>query len=330
MLKLFTKADTMLDVGMRWGGAFVLAWGTLSWVASNLTWLGNLNWAESVFVGLGAAVLLSVAVSIALVAVRYFRPLPTIATEEGDEHQITALGYRLGYEWDEMQDNISKLKIAKEASEREVKGVIQQCEIIASKIDHVSSLEARLTEQIETLNNATRSYMEGAAAGFADRLKEHRSWIAENESRIQTLQWSLTAIWHRERMLELSEEADQISQPMIASLIQGNVLDLDEWHNWRVQMQRWQSTISSWSTFAQFYLGSDPMLEIKRIDAEKFDEEVGVRHHQIPDPEGLRVFKTFCIYYNNWMNLRAVIHNLVRRQAFEGQLTYKGSSDDQG
>lgn len=75
MFKLLGKADTWLDVALRWGGAFSIAWAFLSWLAKRMTWLGTLNWADAVALGLGGAMLLSVIVSFALVAIRYFRPL---------------------------------------------------------------------------------------------------------------------------------------------------------------------------------------------------------------------------------------------------------------
>lgn len=74
MFKFFTRADTLLDVAWRWGTLFTALWAGLTWLASKVKILGELNWAESVFVGLGAATVLSVALSIVLIAVRYFRP----------------------------------------------------------------------------------------------------------------------------------------------------------------------------------------------------------------------------------------------------------------
>lgn len=201
------------------------------------------------------------------------------------------------------------------------------------------ALEAReqLEERVAEVHRLSRDYAKGATDGINDRIAfeamnrtdaiqgltarvdEHREWIKKVETSVENHGWSFLAIWHRERMLALEAEADGISQSMISALLHGVELDLEGWHAWREKMRLWESKVSKWSDFGQFYLGSDPMITVKRIDAEEYDEEVGVRHNQIPDPEGLRVYKTFYIYYRNWMNLRATVDHAVRKQAFEGQ-----------
>lgn len=84
MFKFLTKADSWLDVAWRWGTAFAAVWAGLSWLAKKMTALGNLNWAESIFIGLGAAVILSFALSFGLIAFRYFRPLAPVSPSSVD------------------------------------------------------------------------------------------------------------------------------------------------------------------------------------------------------------------------------------------------------
>ncbi len=59
-----------------WATALGVVWGGMSYLASYITALSGLGWAAYVFIGLGAACVLSLVMSAALVAWRYFNPLP--------------------------------------------------------------------------------------------------------------------------------------------------------------------------------------------------------------------------------------------------------------
>lgn len=75
MTKVLGKADAWLDVAIRWGTLFAVAWGVLTWLAKQMAWLRPLNWADATAIGLSAAMALSIVTSVALIAVRIFRPL---------------------------------------------------------------------------------------------------------------------------------------------------------------------------------------------------------------------------------------------------------------
>ncbi len=73
----FTALDRNINRIAAWGTFVGLVWVAMSWVASNIAPLAGYGWGAFVFVGLGAASVLSLVMSMALIAWRYFNPLPT-------------------------------------------------------------------------------------------------------------------------------------------------------------------------------------------------------------------------------------------------------------
>ena len=94
-VSLWPKANAGAGNVANWIGVYTGVSAILSWIAKKVTWLGDPNWAEAIFVGLGVAGVLSLVLSVTLIAIRYFRPLrelspeaPLDAIPNGDEAQI--------------------------------------------------------------------------------------------------------------------------------------------------------------------------------------------------------------------------------------------------
>ncbi len=75
MLKQFSRADKITDVAVRWWGAWILLSGAYTWLASRMTFLGTLNWAELAGVGIAAALMTLLAITASLALFRVFRPI---------------------------------------------------------------------------------------------------------------------------------------------------------------------------------------------------------------------------------------------------------------
>lgn len=189
-------------------------------------------------------------------------------------------------------------------------------------------LEAKLNDRMEKV---VVQLAEEAAARVGDkqslsaRLDEHRDMLQEQERnfKFHTManSFALLAIWHRERLLSLADIAQKRAAKLIDALANGKTLNEEEWEHWQKTMLSWQGDLVQWSAFAVFYLGREPMDDIRSISADDYEGDWTVTHDQFPDPEGLRIYKTFRIYLRNWRTLREVIHDAVRRQAFEGKQT---------
>jgi hypothetical protein len=70
----FPIIDRNVDRFGYWAAAILLLWSTMTTVVSWLPSTANL--AVAIFIGLGATCAISLTISVALVAIRYFRPLP--------------------------------------------------------------------------------------------------------------------------------------------------------------------------------------------------------------------------------------------------------------
>lgn len=196
------------------------------------------------------------------------------------------------------------------------------------KLSNTSSAElASLRTEVAGLLNVKKAIVDdyqrilGIEARLDDRISRAESEIAGHEAALDAYKLSLLAIYHRERLLSLSSKASERAKQLADRLSDGNVLEEGAWNDWRSNMAAWEHDLLEWSRYAVVYLDREPMNEIKKIESSDFEGSWSVSHAQFPDPEGIRHFKTFCIYRRNWENLRKVVHDRVRRQAFEGQQT---------
>jgi hypothetical protein len=275
MFKLLGRADSWLDVLLRWGTAFAAAWAGFSWLATQMRAFGNIGWAEAIALGLGGAMLLSLVVSLALIAVRYFRPIQ-IASKDPI--------YSDPLEDDNIQTSIGK---------------------IADSLHALGSDVSEVTSRVEDFSNI---------------LVDLQNSVDLQDSKIEGLKWSILAIYHRERMLELAQKIDVLGSEVGLKNNIDQRFDDVEFENWEIRFLEWRSIVSAWSRYASFYANHDVMNDIERLDEAGLREDWGVNSSQFPD-EGLVKYKTFRIYLRNWSYVRDAIHQKVRAQAFEGQQT---------
>ena len=179
-------------------------------------------------------------------------------------------------------------------------------------------LEKRLTSELDSFK--------GSVAGQHESLRMYlqvlEGKITDLKGTSQAQQGALLAIYHRERMLSVASEINTRAMELAVPLAEGKVMDAGEWEAWKSERLQWESSVAHWAQYAAIYAGRDPMADIKRINSEALDEDWAAKAHQFPsDPEGLRIYKTFRIFLRNWANISAVVHERVRRIAFEGAAT---------
>lgn len=91
----FPRIDREVDRIVYWAAFFVLVWSIMTWVASSLP--SGPNIAVAMFIGLGVSCLVSLTASAALVATRFFRPLPPAPAPATPSHELTETRQQIQY-----------------------------------------------------------------------------------------------------------------------------------------------------------------------------------------------------------------------------------------
>ncbi|MGB7373720.1 hypothetical protein [Pontixanthobacter sp.] len=162
MLKYFTKADSLLDVGQRWWPVLGVVWLALSWVFKQMTALGTINWPEAVIIGFFTTLLLMLVISIGLVAIRIFRPVKSGETDSKtvvkDDPNLKNELRSLHTRTTSSQDKIAAIlpildglpdKYASRAAHERLAEKIQELEVLTDCIRH---------KQEEALNQQTATH----------------------------------------------------------------------------------------------------------------------------------------------------------------------------
>src|SRR3984893_2826747 len=71
----FSKIDRAIERFVYWVGFFLLLWSAMSWIAAYIPNIAQFGWAAVVFTGLGIACVVSLVISVGLIAWRYFSPM---------------------------------------------------------------------------------------------------------------------------------------------------------------------------------------------------------------------------------------------------------------
>ncbi len=225
----------------------------------------------------------------------------------------------------------------------EISTIAEDRKAIISDYQRMCGLEARLTEQVEAIEAAAKDYTKGRfdalnaelgkqaaeavglSKGLTESLDEQRSLIQEQQvafhANSEATRFAIMAIFHREILLSIASRIENVAEDLTERLSNGKELTDSAWDAWQVAYQLWIHEINQWGNWAVFYLGRDPMNDIQRLHPSDYDGDWAVKHHQFPDPEAIRVYKTFRIFLKNWQALSEVVHQRVRMQAFEGMQT---------
>ena len=215
----------------------------------------------------------------------------------------------------------SKIEKRLERIDATISEIADDRKALISDYQRMSGLEVRFTDALDALKKQIRADQEEEKANIyklGSSLEELRATLfVHHEAR----KFSLLAIYHRERLLAISKEIEDIADDLTKRLSDGVSLNDEEWKSWLANYQIWLADTNNWSRLAIFYLGHDPDEEIQRLQPQDFDENWNVSHKQFPNPEEIRRYKEFRIFLRNWRALAKVVHERVRQQAFEGKQT---------
>jgi hypothetical protein len=283
MFKLLGKADTWLDVAQRWGAGFVLAWAGLSWLAKHVSWLGDVNFADALALGLAGAMLLSLVISIALIAIRFFRPLAN--SQSG----------RPLFDYD---PNGPEERIA--AVEQAVSQLSSKMDGLAEALAAESAERFRLKDSVDTL---------------LTKLDELDGQIT---NRFTGLDYAISAIGHREILLKSGETIEELNgrldYPSGASLAETHA-----WSAWLRDLSGWDAAIMNWIVHASPYL-PDVGSIIERVEDSWYERDWPIRAEDFPSLKDLRKFQRWMGRRQNWEATRQTVMRLVTGVAFHGSL----------
>lgn len=245
-----------------------LVWGAMSWVASQVTPLAGLGWGTYVFVGLGAACILSLVLSAALVAWRYFNPLSaTPAETESETQQIrndlgthSQMLFQHGKATEDIHDKLKDMTTT-------------FVNLAKASADDLS----RTVDGINKKINATNERIEQNATSI--RLEYDRLWE------------KVFAIRTAHEMRRLKSEIVRLILLLDRPLKQPK--DERNWTNWGKRFHRFRSAMHQFESLASAYFPKEaPNLtfvnpSIYRIDDGDFAAD------QFPDHGTAHDFKTF-------------------------------------
>lgn len=212
----FLKTTRHLDRLLVWIGAFGLVWAGMIGLSTRLTRFGEIGVPEAVFIGLGAASVLALALSILLIGWRVFRPLP----------RVSATGVR-PIETDGGSDALRDLD-----------------ERFSSFIVTYGKHRDQKAEAEEADRLALRKAIGDLFQVLLDDL-EYRS---------QRVSSSLHALFVRETMQHLNEElvkaGDQLMSP------EGYKEKQIDWNKWETNEERWKQSLTRFTDLASPYSSS--------------------------------------------------------------------------
>ncbi|MEO7915978.1 MAG: hypothetical protein ABIR23_11455 [Novosphingobium sp.] len=315
MFKLLGKADTWLDVGMRWSGGFAVAWGGLSWLAKHVTWLGTLNWADAIALGLGGAMLLSAVISLALIAVRFFRPLPASpAPKQPRTEAVTTTSI------EEIHIKIKELEAIMSRQDANLAGAF---ETIAS-LQNDTEGNAKLAAQNEAGIEAAMAIIGEVQKLSLDAIKsadEAKNQLAlEATGRVmadERLRRSFSAMADKEWLErvegELSRRATDLSAPTESA---ADLSSPESWSDWANRYDEWDGLLHDYIAVAGRYVSNAN--DIRQVDDALYGNKWVVTDAQFPDSEGARRYKKFRILLSQWNACRRTVNLNVRKAANEG------------
>ena len=312
MLDYFSKADKGLDVALRWFGAFTLLSGLASGLAKSMSWLGNLNWADAIFVGIAIACLITIVLSLALIAVRLFRPL-----SKSSHFPAPELDYGPVTEWQDIRITVENLEIELKSAQENLREQVKETTVVSNRLDTVTKLTNKMSGQTSEYVELLRSQDETLRNEMRDL--HHRAEVANRElSKLsQRVGESFAALQQREFLSVFDRHIGVHSSTLYDRLRAGERYDERDWAEWEKVHCQWRSMLNRWLDNARFYFRdiSDVVL---RTDDEKYRGEWTVSDEQFPNAEAVRTFKQYRIQQSQWEEAKEAVESRIKQVAFVG------------
>jgi hypothetical protein len=253
-----------------WATAIGALWGVMTWVASYFTPLAPYGWGAFVFVGLGAACILSLVISAALASWRFFNPLDKDRSSDkpaakGDLSQMTG---RI----DAVETQVTKARADQTDVNRSLDGMIGRLD---DKIDKTAKeLETRATALVQSFRE------------LKDQVDHQYELTCRGQLRLAQ------ALRARDAEV-IIKEADTIVSNVGARLINAHPSVYADQRHWMPDYERWYQAMSRIDTvYAQWQPSHGPFLDIRRTDYEQFHKKAP--EHIRSDKTAMQ-YKTLCL-----------------------------------
>ncbi|MGI8610973.1 MAG: hypothetical protein ACR2KH_01660 [Sphingomicrobium sp.] len=325
MFNWLLKADKGADLFGRWFTFLTGLSFAYSWLVNNVRWFGQLNWAESILVGIGLALttLFSVAASLALI--RYFGPArmtdETTMTVTQATYDDSKLREEMAALIETSHSNIEILAaFARDAHEFSSK--LAAIEELTGKIrddyQRMNGLEIRFSDEMDKLKEVLQRDFETLRSNQA--VLQERVGKAETEQRDASNKalHSLHAIYLRERLIKLAADIRRDAADLSHKVTERQPHDAASWASWQSVHSHWESLISQWWMVARFYLASSGHVVVApdhMYSKIELDESTLV---PIGGAEAVRVYKKFRIIQDQWEAVQDELEDNVCSVAFRG------------
>lgn len=277
----------------------LLASGFFSWLGKKLKVFGELGWPEAIFIGVGVAALLAMALAVVLAGWRFFRPLgigsqpQTAGAETYSPYDDTELRAETQQNIVKIESNFGGLKAAFDAHVEHISKVL-------SGFDRV---------RLEGLETLTRTVAIQAAeiVGMRQSLDE----------RITSHDYAISAIGHRDILLRKAGVLETLGEELV--LRDGvSLSDPKAWQSWQHALSEWEAAKQHWIIHALPYRPDVASL-VDTVPETWYEQEWSVGLSEFPTIAALRKYQTWEGQLKNWQYARTTVDPLVFGVAFYGK-----------
>ncbi|MEZ5734937.1 MAG: hypothetical protein R3E09_03880 [Novosphingobium sp.] len=216
----------------------------VSWLAKHLTWLGEINWAEAIFIGLFGAAILVFLFTASLALYRLFRPIAKSPLTE-KERQSPLVQAEI--------ENVVGAKIENALGEpktqiAQVKTIVTELKVELERVEQLSKEAKGHSEAASTTLGAmlseTNKKLDGRIEYFEDRISSLNERFKNVDNGFSAI---LNREWHERFFKELGEAFDLIAEPVNAG--QG----IGDDRAWLQSVKDWRGKLDQWLTIVDYY-----------------------------------------------------------------------------
>lgn len=289
----------------------LISTGFFTYAGRHLKVLGQIGWAEAIFLGLCAACL----VSLALALWRYARPIKAspadVVTAAADAE--VEIGRRLDVHERLLESQVEKrfeLERSLAKLSGEVTDLTEIKKAIVSDYQRMSGLESRLTDALDSLKGAVRSDLETMKKNV------HHLEATINEHHKQTL-LSFHALNVRERLQKLGDEISCDASYLHDRIAAGERLDAKDWDKWDNVHHHWSSAVTDWGKLSQWF-AHDVSARLFDVSEDEYGMPFGVQDAQFPTADANRRYKRHRIIHAHWEHVREDVMSGLQQVIFHG------------
>lgn len=331
--RVFPKINSGAGALVNWITIWGLVSAGFSALVKNMTWLGKLNWAEAILLGIMFALITSLVASAGLVAFRFFKPITPTLDDNASDSPL-----QIERDWQDYKVKIEKLEIEVSSGKERMLKQSQEQAAIASKLKFATAITDGMTEksgenlmihegrltQLEDKTTDLVGFVDGLATKQSEtgndiRSIRHGAANLEKEFKLHSNQTreSFAALQQRETLARLAGMIEEKASILYDRLKSGESCSPEDWKTWEQNHRQWRSFILHWVEQGRFYV-NDLETKILNTPDEKYEGEWTVSDDQFPTADAVRKFKQHRIQQRHWEEMKEKVDNNIRQVAFVG------------